>query len=167
MLRKSLTYQLASIAEHGIGNAGRIFKTRFGWTVYEIRVLRLVRDNPSITFTQLAQLTRFERTATSRMLSRLIKAGLVQRTNSSADARQFTLTVTEAGQEICDRADPISLSLEALMLEPLSESEREAFRAMLTRIQTWVQEGYAGEVEKRFPEAHSTKPSQKAVLRAR
>lgn len=166
MLKQSLTYQLASIAEDGIGNAGRIFETRFGWSVYEIRVLRLIRDNPGITFTQLAQLTKFERTATSRMLSRLIKAGLVQRTNSPLDARQFTLTVTEAGQEICDQADPISLALEAMMLEPLSESEREAFRAVLTRILTWVRGGYALKVGETFPEARSVRPSQRTTRRS-
>lgn len=167
MLKQSLTYQLATIAEEGIGNAGRIFESRFGWTVYEIRVLRLIRDNPSITFTQLAQLTKFERTATSRMLSRLIKAELVQRTNSPRDARQFTLTVTEAGRQLCEQADPISLSLEALMLEPLSDSEREAFRAVLDRVLTWVRGGYAEKVAERFPEARAAKPSQKALLRTR
>lgn len=167
MLRQSLTYQLASVAEDGISNAGRIFETRFGLSVYEIRVLRLIRDNPSVTFTQLAQLTKFERTATSRMLSRLIKAGLVQRTNSPVDARRFTLTVTQAGQDLCEQADPISLALEAMMLEPLSEPEQEALRSMLGRILTWVRAGYADKVGERFPEARSARPSQKAILRGR
>lgn len=167
MLKQSLTYELASIAEEGIGNAGRIFETRFGWSVYEIRVLRLIRDNPSITFTRLAGLTRFERTATSRMLSRLIRAGLVQRTNSPQDARQFTLTITPAGQALCDEADPISLTLEALMLEPLSAEEQQAFRAMLTRILTWIRGDYARKVAQEFPESRPVKPSQKARLRAR
>lgn len=165
MLKQSLTYQLASIAEDGIGNAGRIFESRFGWTVYEIRVLRLVRDNPSITFTQLAKLTRFERTAASRMLSRLIKADLVKRTNSPIDARQFTLTITATGQELCDQADPISLSLEALMLEPLSEDEQKALRAMLTRVLTWVRGDYALKVVERFPEARSGKANGKNTRR--
>jgi DNA-binding MarR family transcriptional regulator len=160
MLKQSLTYQLASIAEDGIGNAGRIFESRFGWTVYEIRVLRLVRDNPGITFTQLAQLTKFERTATSRMLSRLVKAKLVDRMNSALDARQFTLTVTPDGQELCDRADPISLELEALMLEPLSQAEREVLRAMLTKVLTWVRGDYAQKVGERFSEVQSVPPGR-------
>ena len=167
MLRQSLTYQLASVAEDGISNAGRIFETRFGLSVYEIRVLRLIRDNPSITFTELAKLTKFERTATSRMLSRLIKAGLVQRTNSPLDARRFTLTVTQDGLDLCEQADPISLALEAMMLDPLSEPEREALRSMLGRILTWVRAGYADKVGERFPEARSPRPSQKAMLRGR
>ena len=54
MLKRSITYQLASIAEDGIGKATRIFESRFGWNVYEIRVLRLIRATPGITFTALA-----------------------------------------------------------------------------------------------------------------
>ena len=153
MLNRSLTYHLASIAEDGIGNATRIFEKRFGWNVYEIRVLRLVRDTPGITFTRLAQLTKFERSATSRILSRLIKAGLVTRTNSEKDARQFSLTVTQAGLELCEKADPLSLELEAIMLEPLSETQRDAFREMLSMLLPWVREGYVEKVRERFPEA--------------
>ena len=55
MLKQSLTYALASIVEEGIGTADRLFRQRFGWDVRELRVLRLVRDTPGITFTALAQ----------------------------------------------------------------------------------------------------------------
>lgn len=152
MLNRSLTYHLASIAEDGIGKATRIFEKRFGWNVYEIRVLRLVRDEPGITFTGLAQLTKFERSATSRMLSRLIKAGLIARTNSEEDARQYTLTITPPGKALCAKADPLSLELEAMMLEPLDAEQTEAFRQMLSSVLAWVREGYGEKVAARFPE---------------
>ncbi len=75
MLHRSLTYHLATISEDGIGHAQRIFETRFGWSVREIRVLRLIRSNPGITFTELARQTKFERSLTSRILAKLMKAG--------------------------------------------------------------------------------------------
>lgn len=152
MLNRSLTYHLASIAEDGIGKATRIFESRFGWNVYEIRVLRLVRDMPGITFTGLAELTKFERSATSRMLKRLLKAGLLQRTNSEMDARQYTLMITPLGQALCDAADPLSLELESMMLEPLDAQQREVFRQMLSTVLAWVREGYGEKVADRFPE---------------
>ncbi|MDE2364606.1 MAG: MarR family transcriptional regulator [Hyphomicrobiales bacterium] len=153
MLKRSITYQLASIAEDGIGKATRIFESRFGWTVYEIRVLRLIRAAPGITFTELAQTTRFERTATSRMLSRLTKAGLVKRSNLAQDARRFGLTLTRRGEDLCDKADPLSLELETMMLEPLTAEQRKAFRAMVATVLEWVREGYGEKVISRFPEA--------------
>lgn len=160
MLQRSLTYHLASIAEDGIGKATRIFESRFGWNVYEIRVIRLVRDTPGITFTRLAQLTKFERSATSRMLTRLIRAGLLLRSNSEADARQYTLTITPKGLSLCDQADPLSLELEALMLEPLDPQQQEAFRQMLARVLEWVREGYGDKVAARFPEVRA-RPARK------
>ena len=74
MLQNSFTYQLASIAEDAITPAAKLFKQRFGLDVRELRVLRLIGDEPGTSFTELAHKTRFERTATSRILSRLIEA---------------------------------------------------------------------------------------------
>lgn len=167
MLKRSLTYHLASIAEDGIGKATRIFESRFGWNVYEIRILRLIRDMPGVTFTGLAQLTNFERSSTSRILSRLIKAGLVQRTNSESDARQFTLNVTPKGQTLCEAADPLSLELEAMMLEPLTPAQRDAFREALTTVLAWVRGGYGDKVLTRFPEAGSGSSRKVRAARSR
>jgi DNA-binding MarR family transcriptional regulator len=152
MLDRSLTYHLSAITEDGIGNANHIFETRFGWSVRELRVLRIVRATPGVTFTVLAALTKFDRSLTSRILSSLIKAGLIARTNSAEDARIFTLTATGKGEALCGRADPLTADLEALMLQPLAENEREAFVAMIGRVRTWVQQGYVEEVARRYPE---------------
>lgn len=164
MLSRSLTYNLSSIVEDGIGKADHLFTARFGWSVRELRVLRLVRASPGITFTALAAATKFERTLTSRILSRLIRAGLLARTNSREDARVFTLRATARGEALCAKADPLTQELEALMLEPLSPQEREALLTMIETLQGWVQTGYAAEVGRRFPEP--AKPKRKGAARS-
>jgi DNA-binding MarR family transcriptional regulator len=151
MLAKSLTYNLSSIAEDGIGKSNHLFISRVGWSVRELRVLRLVRETSGMTFTALAAATKFEKTLTSRILSKLIKAGLIVRHNSEKDARVFTLEVTEAGKDICARADPLTMELEALILTPLDAHDRVALLGMVEKIRRWVQTGYAEEVEVRFP----------------
>ncbi len=160
MLDRSLTYHLSVITEDGIGNANHIFETRFGWSVRELRVLRIVRSTPGVTFTALAALTKFDRSLTSRILSSLIKAGLIERTSSPGDARIFTLKATSKGEALCGQADPLTTELEALMMQPLAENEREAFLAIIGRVRTWVQEGYIEEVARRYPEmgARSRRP---------
>jgi DNA-binding MarR family transcriptional regulator len=157
MLERSLTYHLSAITEDGIGNANDIFEKRFGWSVRELRVLRIVRSTPGVTFTVLAALTKFDRSLTSRILSSLIKAGLIERTNSADDARIFTLKATEKGEALCGRADPLTADLEALMLQPLTDKERETFLRLVDRVRTWVQAGYAQEVSKRYPEISAKK----------
>ncbi|MGL5734390.1 MAG: hypothetical protein ACRCYS_05940, partial [Beijerinckiaceae bacterium] len=83
------------------------------------------------------------------------------------DARQFSLHLTAKGVAVCQRADPLSLELEALMLEPLSPAEREKFRAMLDRVLDWVRTGYTEKVSSRFPEAAETRPRRMAKAAAR
>jgi DNA-binding MarR family transcriptional regulator len=158
MLDRSLTYYLSSITEDGIGYANRIFETRFGWSVRELRVLRIVRATPGMTFTALSAMTKFDRGLTSRILSRLIKAGLIRRTNSAQDARIFTLEATSEGTTLCDRADPLTTELEMLMLKPLTSDEREAFLEMIAKVKAWVQQGYIHEVASRYPEMSTRTP---------
>ena len=163
MLDRSLTYFLTAIAEDGIGAANVIFDKRLGWSVRDIRVLRLVRADPGMTFTRLAEQTKLERTLTSRILTRLIRAGLIARTNSTVDARVFTLRLTEDGEVLCAQADPLTRELETLMLEPLSANERAVFFGMVERVKNWVQGGYAQEVADRYPEARGADGRKRRV----
>ena len=157
MLKQSLTYALASIAEEGIGTADRLFRQRFGWDVRELRVLRLVRDTPGITFTALARLTRFERSLTSRILTRMIKAGLIERIGVEGDGRQYTFVMTAEGERLCAEADPLSLEMEAMMLAPLTAEQRESLAGMMDAVLGWVTDGYRARILERFPEAGAAK----------
>jgi DNA-binding MarR family transcriptional regulator len=163
MLARSLTYNLSTIVEDGIGKANHLFEARIGWSVRDLRVLRLVRATPGITFTNLAAATKFERSLTSRILSRLIKAGMIERTNSKKDARVFTLRATAAGDAVCAKADPMTVELEGLMLRPLSDAERATFVSMIEKVRVWVQSDYAAEVDKRFPESRPRGSTARAI----
>ena len=124
----------------------------------ELRVLRLVRDTPGITFTALARLTRLERSATSRILTRMIKAGLIERIGVETDGRRYTFSMTPAGDEICQQADPLSIELQDLMLAPLTPEQKESLSAMMDKVLAWVTGGYRDEIVERFPEAGAPKP---------
>lgn len=149
MIERSLTYFLSSIVEDGIGPANDIFVARFGWSVRELRVLRLVRAHPDVTFTTLAERTKLDRSLTSRTVTRLMRAGLIERIGDPADARKYALRVTPRGQKLCEAADPLTAEFEALMLRPLSSDERHAFIRMVERVKTWVQDGYTHEIAAR------------------
>jgi DNA-binding MarR family transcriptional regulator len=153
MLRQSLTYQLVSIAEDAVGQGGTLFKQRFGLDVHELRVLRLIDDEPGATFTALAAKTKFERSATSRILSRLVKSGLIRRRIDANDARHFRLFATPKGKALRIEADPLSLELEAMVLAPLSGDERRQFLAALAKLSDWVKGGFHAEMAKRFPDS--------------
>ena len=148
----SLTYQLAAIAADAIGTAERLFVHRFDMTVHELRVLRLIGDNPDTTFTWLTSATKIERSATSRILARLIKAGLVRREIDDADARQFRLRITAKGRNLRAKADPLTRELETLILSCLDEADRTRLTRTLNRLSGWLTTGFPAELAKRYPE---------------
>ncbi len=150
---QSLTYTFATIAEDAIKTGTRLFEQSLGLDVYHVRILRLIDDQPGITFTPLANQTRLDRSATSRSLQRLIKAGLVERFNDTADARQFHLVATAKGRALRRKSDPLTSEMERLMLQTLDAHEREAFLETLNKIADWVNNGYRDAVKQRFPEA--------------
>lgn len=162
MLRQSFTYQLASLAEDAVGPAGRLFERRFGLDVHELRVLRLIGDQPGVTFTTLAKQTRFERSATSRILSRLVKANLVEREIDDNDARQFRLHITSKGKALRERADPLSLEIEKLILSSLSQTEQKNLHHMLERLGAYLHTNFVSELERLYPDVTATKRKKKA-----
>ena len=159
MLQKSFTYQLASIAEDAITPAAKLFKQRFGLDVRELRVLRLVGDEPGVSFTELARRTRFERSATSRILSRLIKNSLIRRAIDDGDARKFQFYLTQKGEDLRKKADPLSLEMESLILSNLSGSERQEFRRILDKLTAWLADEFPIELAK-IEQSSSPKPSR-------
>ena len=152
MNRQSLTYQLATISEDAIGPADRMFKQRFGMHVHEIRVLRLIDDQPGVTFTQLASQTKIERSATSRIVSRLIASGYVKRKSDERDARQFQLFATAKARALRQDADPLTRDIEALVLSVLSPQQRRELLQSLDALAKWLQSDFSRALVDRYPE---------------
>ncbi|MDE2577208.1 MAG: winged helix-turn-helix transcriptional regulator [Hyphomicrobiales bacterium] len=161
MTRGSITFQLAAISEDANRLGDKIFVKRFGMYVHEVRVLRLVGDQPGVTFTLLAQQTRFERSATSRILSRLIKGGYVKRVNDREDARQFGLFITAKGQKLRERADPLTADVEALLLSVLDQQERRRFMAAIAVLADWLHGDFKSRLAARYPEVEAPKKARK------
>lgn len=153
MARQSLTYQLATISEDAIGPADRMFQKRFGLHVHEIRVLRLIDDQPGVTFTELARQTKIERTATSRILSRLIKGGYVRRKIDESDARHFKLTTTAKARALREKADPLTEELENLVLSVLNPAQRKQLATIVAALMNWLHSGFPQELAERYPDA--------------
>ncbi len=156
MARQSLTYQLASVSEDAISPADRMFRDRFGLHIHEIRVLRLIDDQPGVTFTELARQTKFERTATSRILSHLIKGGYVRRKIDEKDARHFQLSSTAKAKALREKADPLTEEIETLILSVLTPMQRKQLKTIVDALAKWLHSDFPRELAKRYPDAIET-----------
>lgn len=135
---KRLTYLLEIIADEAIAGNDAIFVRELGYSIREIRVLRIVDDNPRITFVEIREKSGLERSLTSRILQKLIGDGLLSRTSSGTDARKYHLTTTAKGQQLRMRGRVMSDALEALLLDPFPPADRSRLFGQIEKLGRWV-----------------------------
>ncbi len=145
-----LTFRLDVLSAGAIRVANDVYMARCGLAVRELRILRLIDDNPGITFSEVTEETRFDRSLASRLLNGLLREGLIERENSAADARVFHLRTTKAGRERRRLATRIGQKLEAHLLKPLTESQRAALFETIELLTDWVHGDFADELERYF-----------------
>lgn len=133
-----LTYRLNIVAQQAISANDEIFLNETGCRIRDLRVLRLIDDTPGTTFAEIAKITGFERSLTSRIIQNLLGAGLIERENSSLDARVFLLSTTEKGKDIRQVARQLSDRLEVILTDPLSAQELRSLNEILARLGSWV-----------------------------
>lgn len=133
-----LTYRLNIVAQQAISANDEIFLKETGCRIRDLRVLRLIDDSPGTTFAEIAKITGFDRSLTSRIIQNLIGRALIERENSSEDARVFLLSTTEKGKQIRQVARRLSDRLEVILTDPLSAQELRALNDILTRLGSWV-----------------------------
>lgn len=148
-----LTYRLDIVAQEAITANDEIFLSETGCRIRDLRVLRLIDDTPGTTFAEISKITGLERSLTSRIIQNLIGAGLIERENSSEDARVFLLSTTDKGKQVRQVARQLSDRLEVILTDPLSAQELRALNDILARLGSWVtSEEYrlalSGEVKK-------------------
>lgn len=135
---KRLTYLLEIIADEAIAGNDAIFLRELGYSIREIRVLRIVDDSPGITFVEIWEKSGLERSLTSRVLQKLIGDGLLSRTSSGTDARKYHLYTTPKGQAMRQRGRVMSDALEALLLDPFPVADRARLFEQIERLGRWI-----------------------------
>ncbi|MBV7484674.1 MarR family winged helix-turn-helix transcriptional regulator [Bordetella sp. BOR01] len=146
-----LTYRLEALSEEAIKLVNEHYVRSCGLSVRELRVLRCIDDHPAITPGGIVAFTYLEKSLVSRILNLLIKQGLVRRSVSPSDARQFNLVVTAKGHKLRAHADEVGKTLEDVMLAPLDAAERRALSDVLEKMTRWVTgEGMSAELAARF-----------------
>src|SRR5215207_6645107 len=70
-----------------------------GLTPSQAEVLRVLQEHQPLSLVELGGLLVCETGSPSRLVRRLVRAGLVERTPSEADKRRLTLSLTREGEE--------------------------------------------------------------------
>ena len=111
----------------------RHFET-LGISPVEYSILMTVRDNETVTQSELAAVLKMHLPNLVKILSAMEEAGIIKRKRSSRDKRAVELSLSAAGQRRADEASRLGDKFNAHTLAPLSKPEQAAFLQMLTRL---------------------------------
>lgn len=110
------------------------YRASYGLKIPEWRVMAVLGDSGAQTQRELVSATRMDKVAVNRACKVLEERDLARRSPNSRDGRSHHLELTAAGQAMHGKIMPHALEMEALLLEPLTQEERDQFVALLARI---------------------------------
>jgi len=117
----------------------REFGTRakqFGITALQWRLLMQLRRGGAERQSELADLMEVEPITLSRMVDRLVDAGLIVRRRDPVDRRAWRLSLTERVDMLVADVQPLVDGLHADAMSGLSPGERDRLYHLLSRVRT-------------------------------
>lgn len=133
-LAEFLPYQL-SIASNAVSDRiAQVYRSRFGLKIPEWRVMAVLGDAGGLTQRELTAATVMDKVAVNRACKALETRGLLGREPNARDGRSHHLELTAEGRAMYDRIVPLAREMEHRLFAPLSDSERETFTRLLSRV---------------------------------
>jgi len=125
-----------------INRVGTVLAVRFtaeqlaahGLSIAMWRVLAVLSNNGGQRQIDLAGLTSIDASTLSRLVTRLVRMGLVSRTRSRTSSREVVVSLSAKGRALVDRLIPAALSLEETLGRGLPQRDRAVVKRALRRM---------------------------------
>jgi DNA-binding MarR family transcriptional regulator len=134
ILEDFLPYRLAILSHTVSGLIARVYDKRFGLTIPEWRVIAIVGRFPGLSAVEVAERTMLDKVAVSRAVTKLIKAGRIEREFADADRRRSILTLSEDGRKVHDEIAPLAIEMEQDLLHGLNEEQVSLLNTVIERL---------------------------------
>ncbi len=128
--------------------SNRHFETILGHrelTHSQVQVLFAVADKLGISQKQVSDLTSIDRSTMTDLVERLIRKDLIRRQRSRVDARRYSLSLTDKGNEVVAEARPLVRSVDERILASLTPAEAAVWVQLLARIVSLANKTRIGE----------------------
>jgi DNA-binding MarR family transcriptional regulator len=126
-----LVFRVHSAVTHSISH--RVL-AELNVTAAQGRLLHLVSRRGQWHATQISRECGVDLAAVTRLIDRLVRAGLLVRTRSTVDRRVNCLVLTERGQNVADQVPVILADVHRTLLAGFSADEVTSFKQMLLRM---------------------------------
>ncbi len=134
ILEKFLPYRLARLSSTVSSTVARAYDKTWGLSIPEWRVIAILGRHPGLSAVEVAEQTFLDKVAVSRAVTKLIKAGRIDRQFADADRRRSILNLSEKGREVHDGVAALALEFERELLEGIEDEEVERFNAVMDKL---------------------------------
>ena len=107
---------------------------RHGIVLQEWRALAALAAHGDQRLSDLASLTSIDLSTLSRLVGRMIRAGLLSRGRADGDKREVAVALTARGQRTTRAIIPVARRYERRALRGFHPAEEEALKALLLRV---------------------------------
>jgi len=134
-LENFLPYRLNRLAEAVSRDFQTIYRTRYGLTRPEWRLLASLGQNGTMTATEVGRDSAMHKTKVSRAVSALEERRWLKRDTDPDDRRVERLALTPVGAKAYAEIVPLARRFEADLLRTLAPADREALLAGLDALE--------------------------------
>ena len=134
ILEKYLPYRLARLSTTVSATVARAYDKAWGLSIPEWRVIAILGRHPGLSAVEVAEQTFLDKVAVSRAVTKLIKAGRIDRQFADADRRRSILNLSEKGREVHDGVAALALEFERELLDGIDAEEVERFDAVMDKL---------------------------------
>ena len=133
-LETFLPYRLSVLSNIVSTRIARVYSSQFGLSIPEWRVIAVLAMTPGLSSGDVAQRTAMDKVMVSRAVSRLLKAGRIEKRVGSVDRRSSHLTLSAKGRLIYAKVVPLAKGIEARLIGALGPEEGVAFTDAMTKL---------------------------------
>ena len=139
-LAQFLPYQLSTASNAVSARIALEYRTRWGLSVPEWRVMAVLGDAGALTQRDLTRRTLMDKVAVNRACKVLEDRDLTWRTPNELDGRSHLLELTEAGRTMHAEIMPLAKEMERRVFAGFSDEELARFRNFLDTVRTQAED---------------------------
>lgn len=134
ILDKFLPYRLSRLSATVSSAVAREYAKQFGLSIPEWRVIAILGRSPGLSAVEVAEQTFLDKVAVSRAVTKLIKAGRIDRQFADADRRRSILNLSDEGHRVHDGVAKLALDFERQLIDGLGKDEVDRFNAVMDQL---------------------------------
>jgi DNA-binding MarR family transcriptional regulator len=135
-----LTFRLDVLNEQAKRQASQAYEDACGVSLRDLRVLRQAHAHPGITQSEVAAGGYLEKTLVSKLVTSLVRRGLIERHIGEEDARWVQLFLTDAGRDAVQTCNRMGRRMEKDLLATLQPGQIEQFERVLAQLTATVEQ---------------------------